>query len=150
GHRSGAAVAPPARNRAEWRVGLRERVLRVATVPQPQRARGGGGPHAHPVPEWRRQPGTRDQQGGESPHPGGCRREGLGLVALSAAEPPEPLVSSAVQPRRATRPSGGDRGPRPEVVDRAVALPRTRRGAGGRTAKAGITQAPVGRGGTTE
>src|SRR5204863_2247380 len=48
--------APPARGRANRRVGLGERVLQMATVPQPQGGRGGGGAHAHAVPEWRREP----------------------------------------------------------------------------------------------
>src|SRR5437899_901843 len=125
-------------------------VVRVATVPQPQGGRGGGGAHAHAVPEWRRTPGTRDQQGGESAHPGGRHRAGLGLVTVSAAEPSEPLVSGAVRPRRSTRPSGGDRGPRPEVVDRTMALPRAGRGAGGRPAEDGVTGLLVRGGGTTE
>src|SRR5207245_4003878 len=99
---------------------------------------------------WRRAPGTRDQQGGESAHPGGRHRAGLGLVAVSAAQPPEPMVSGAVRPRRSTRPSGGDRGPRPEVVDRTMALPRAGRGAGGRPAEDGVTGLLVGGGGTTE
>src|SRR5512132_3825892 len=99
-HRQSPAAAPPARSRAHRRVGLCERVLRVATVPQPQGGRGGGGAHADAVPEWRWEPGTRDQQGGESAHPGGRHRDGLGLVAVSAAEPPELLVSGAVRPRR--------------------------------------------------
>src|SRR3989449_228267 len=150
GHRQSPAAAPPARGRANRRVGLCERVLRVATVPEPQGGRGGGGAHADAVPEWRREPGTRDQQGGESAHPGGRRRDGLVLVAVSAAEPPEPMVSGAVRPWRSTRSEGGDRGPRPEVVDRALALPRVRRGAGGRQPEAGVTRVPVGSGGTTE
>src|SRR5437867_6204344 len=105
---------------------------------------------ADAVPEWRRAPGTRDQQGGESAHPGGRHRAGLGLVAVSAAQPPEPMVSGALRPRRDTSPQGGDRGPRPEVVDRAVALPRVRRGAGGRKTEDGVIGFPVGSGGTTE
>src|SRR5438034_1133309 len=83
-YRERPAAAPPAGGRADRRVGLCERVLRVATVPQPQGGRGGGGAHAHAVPEWRREPGTRDQQGGESAHPGGRHRDGLVLVAVSA------------------------------------------------------------------
>src|SRR6266850_307868 len=71
-------------------------------------------------------------------------------VANPAAQPPEPMVSGAVRPRRDPSPQGGDRGPRPEVVDRAVALPRVRRGAGGRTTEDGVMGCPVGRGGTTE
>src|SRR5213593_4890455 len=144
GHRQSPAAAPPARGRAERRVGLCERVLRVATVPEPQGGRGGGGAHADAVPKWRRTSGTRDQQGGKSAHPGSRHRAGLVLVAVSAAEPPEPMVSGAVRPRRSTSPQGGDRGPRPEVVNRAVALPRVRRGAGGRTAEDGVTGRPVG------
>src|SRR4029453_15974745 len=65
GHRQSPAAAPPARGRAHWRVGLCERVLRLATVSEPQGGRGGGWAHADTVPEWRREPGTRDQQGGE-------------------------------------------------------------------------------------
>ena len=42
---------------------------------------------------------ARDQQGGESAHPGGRHRDGLGLVAVSAAQPPEPMVSGALRPR---------------------------------------------------
>src|SRR5437870_5262367 len=150
GHRQSPAAAPPARGRAERRVGLCERVLRVATVPEPQGGRGGGGAHADAVPKWRRTSGTRDQQGGKSAHPGSRHRAGLVLVAVSAAEPPEPMVSGAVRPWRSTRSEGGDRGPRPEVVDRALALPRVRRGAGGRQPEAGVTRVPVGSGGTTE
>src|SRR5207249_11068521 len=112
--------------------------VRVATVPEPQGGRGGGGAHADAIPEWRRAPRTRDQEGGESAHPGGRHRAGVGLVAVSAAQPPEPMVSGALRPRRSPSPQGGDRGPRPEVVDRAVALPRVRRGAGGRTAEDGV------------
>ena len=149
-NRQGPAAAPPARSRADRCVGLCERVLRVATVPEPQGGRGGGGAHADAVPEWRRAPGTRDQPGGESAHSGGRQRDGLGLVAVSAAEPPEPMVSGAVRPRRSTSPQGGDCRPRPEVVDRAVALPRVRRGAGGRTAEDGVKGFPVGSGVTLE
>src|SRR5437667_86316 len=149
-HRQGPAAAPPASSRADRCVGLCERVLRVATVPEPQGGRSSSGAHADAVPEWRRAPGTRDQQGGESAHPGGRYRDGLGLVAVSAAQPPEPMVSGALRPRRDPSPEGGDRGPRPEVVDRAVALPRVRRGAGGRKPKDGVMGFPVGRGGTTE
>jgi hypothetical protein len=150
GHRQSPAAAPPARGRAHRRVGLCERVLRVATVPEPQGGRGGGGAHADAVPEWRREPGTRDQQGGESAHPGGRHRDGLVLVAVSAPEPPELLVSGAIRPRWSPSPEGGDRGPRPEVIDRAVALLRIRRGAGGRQAEEGLTEFPVGYGGRTE
>src|SRR5262249_27374907 len=49
------------------------------------------------VPEWRRAPGTRHQQGGESAHPGGRHRDGLVLVAVSAAQPPEQMVSGALR-----------------------------------------------------
>src|SRR5207245_545146 len=52
------------------------------------------------------------------------------------------MVSGALRPRRAPRPEGGDRGPRPEVVDRAVALPRVRRGAGRRQTQDGVTGFP--------
>src|SRR4029434_7476506 len=99
------------------------------------------------VPEWRWEPGTRDQQGGESTYPGGRHRDGLVLVAVSAPEPPELLVSGAIRPRWYPSPEGGDRGPRPEVIDRAVALPRVRRGARGRKPEDGVTRFPVGRGG---
>src|SRR4029453_13910217 len=120
-HRQGPAAAPPARGRANRRVGLCERVLRVATVPEPQGGRGGGGAHADAVPEWGRAPGTRGEQGGGAAPPGGRHRDGLGLVAVSAAQPPELLVSGAVRPRRYPSPEGGDRRPRAEVVDRAGA-----------------------------
>src|SRR4030095_434629 len=59
----GPAAAAPARGLPHRRVGLCERVLRVATVPEPQGGRGGRGAHADAVPEWRWAPGTRDQQG---------------------------------------------------------------------------------------
>ena len=108
--------------------------------------RGGRGAHTDAVPEWRWEPGTRDQQGGESTHSGGRHRDGLVLVAVSATEPSELLVSGAIRPRQYPSAEGGDRGPRPEVVDRAVALPRVRRGAGGRQAEDGVTEFPVGRG----
>jgi hypothetical protein len=56
------------------------------------------------------------------------------------SQPPELLVSGAVRPRRYPSPEGGDRRPRAEVVDRAVALPRVRRGAGGRQVEAGVAE----------
>src|SRR5437870_7282217 len=84
GHRQSPAAAPPARGRAERRVGLCERVLRVATVPEPQGGRGGGGAHADAVPKWRRTSGTRDQQGGKSAHPGieGAPMRLIGLAVV--------------------------------------------------------------------
>ena len=98
------ALCADSRGRANRRVGLCERVLRVAPVPEPQGGRGGGGAHADAVPEWRRAPGTRDQQGGKSAYPGGRHRDGLVLVAVSAAQPPEPMVSGALRPRWDTSP----------------------------------------------
>src|SRR4030095_7331334 len=74
----GPAAAAPARGLPHRRVGLCERVLRVATVPEPQGGRGGRGAHADAVPEWRGEPGTRNQQGGAAAHPGGRPRGGPG------------------------------------------------------------------------
>ena len=95
-------------------------------------------------------PGTRDQQGGESAHPGGRHRDGLVLVAVSAAEPPEPLVSGALRPR-------GTRARKVGIVALARKLlielwrflefgvvPE------GAQAEDGVTGFPVGSGGTTE
>ena len=68
------------------------------------------------------EPRTRDQQGGESSDPVDGDRDRLGMVAVPTAKSPELVVSRALWPWKSPISAGGDRGPRPQAADRAVAL----------------------------
>src|SRR4030095_12932221 len=81
-----------------------------------------------------------DQPGGQSAHPGGRGGGGVELVAVSTAQPLEPVVSSPVRPRRNASAPGGHRRAGAQGVDRAVALPGARRRARGSAAEAGVTR----------
>jgi class 3 adenylate cyclase len=78
-----------------------ERVLRLAAVSEPQGGGSGRGAHAHTLPERRGEPGARDQPGGEPAHAGGGHRDGMGLAAVLAAEPAEPVVPAQRRARGA-------------------------------------------------
>jgi hypothetical protein len=65
---------------------------------------------------------------------------GVELVAVSTAQPLEPVVSSPVRPRRNASAPGGHRRAGAQGVDRAVALSGVRRRARGSAAEAGVTR----------